>query len=198
MTPRATRDKSGLAERVRIKAASESDLAEILAVTRAAFDSDVEADLVRRLVNDPTARPVLSLLATKGGRAVGHILFTAARWTRVDSETQRTAPSLAILAPLSVVPVEQRRGVGGRLIESGLARLAASGVDLVFVLGHPAYYPRHDFVPAGRLGFEAPYPIPERHADAWMVKALSPDMIGSVRGKVACADVLNDPVYWRE
>ena len=42
----------------------------------------------------------------------------------------------------------------------GLKQLAESGVDLVFVLGHPGYYPKFGFRPAGALGFEAPYPIP--------------------------------------
>lgn len=40
--------------------------------------------------------------------------------------------------------------------------------------------------------------IPNEHRDAWMVKALRSDMIGSVCGKVICADALNKPEYWRE
>jgi predicted N-acetyltransferase YhbS len=72
------------------------------------------------------------------------------------------------------------------------------GVELVFVLGHPGYYPRFGFKPAGVLGFEAPYPIPEKHADAWMVRELRAGIIGSVRGKVVCADTLSRPEYWRE
>ena len=34
-------------------------------------------------------------------------------------------------------------------------------VELVFVLGHPEYYPRYGFTPAGEQGFEAPNSIPE-------------------------------------
>ena len=48
--------------------------------------------------------------------------------------------------------------------------MAESGVELVFVLGHPDYYPRHGFKPAGALGFEAPYPIPDKNVNAWMVQ----------------------------
>jgi putative acetyltransferase len=83
-------------------------------------------------------------------------------------------------------------------IEKGLRHLTKTGVDLVFVLGHPEYYPRYGFKPAGHLGFEAPYPIPDEHADAWMVQALRPGVIGSVSGKVRCADELNMPEHWRE
>ena len=66
------------------------------------------------------------------------------------------------------------------------------------MLGYPEYYLRHGFKPAGSLGFEAPYPIPDKNADAWMVQALHPNVIGSVCGKVICADTLNKPEYWRE
>jgi putative acetyltransferase len=99
---------------------------------------------------------------------------------------------------LAVVPDAQRQGVGGRLIERGLGLLFESGVGLVFLAGHPSYYPRHGFTPAGRLGFVPPFPIPPKDEEAWMVLALRPGLIGSVRGRVACADALNKPEYWRE
>jgi len=149
--------------------------------------------LVRELLHDHSAKPVLSLLAFKQDRAVGHILFTTARLFG----TKDTA-SIVILAPLAIVPDAQKQGIGGRLIEQGLGLLSKSRVDLVFVLGHPEYYPRYGFKPAGHLGFEAPYPIPDEHADAWMVQALRPGVIGSVSGKVICADALNKPEHWRE
>ena len=176
-----------------IREASDSDLDDVLLVERAAFGEDEEAQLVRNLLADPSARPTLSLLAWKEDRAVGHILFTKAR---LDN-TQATA-SIALLAPLAVVPDAQRQGIGGKLIERGLQLLSQSGVALVFVLGHPEYYPRHGFQPAGGLGLEATYPIAEENADAWMVQALQPDVIGSTSGKVTCADALNRPEYWRE
>ena len=176
-----------------IREASDSDLDVVLAVERTAFGYDKEAELVRGLLEDPTAKPTVSLLAFDEGRAVGHILFTTARLTETEDKA-----SIAILAPLAIVPDAQKQGIGGKLIEKGLDILSKSGVDLVFVLGHPGYYPRHGFKPAGALGLEAPYPIPEKHADAWMVQELRPGLIGSVRGKVACADALSRPEHWRE
>ena len=53
-------------------------------------------------------------------------------------------------------------------------------------------------VPAGEPGFEAPHPIPEEHAAAWMIQALNGDAIGRIKGKVQCAEVLNQPQHWRE
>ena len=102
------------------------------------------------------------------------------------------------MAPLAVVPEYQKRGIGAKLTEDGLYRIAESGADLVFVLGHPEYYPRFGFQPAGKCGFDAPYPIAEKNSDAWMVKELRPDTIGYFGGKVVCANELNKPEYWRE
>lgn len=169
-----------------------SDLPAALAVERAAFVSEVEAGLVRDLLADPGAQPVVSLLAYRDDKPVGHILFTK---VRLEPE----APlKMYILAPLAVVPAAQKQGVGSGLVKRGLRLLTDSGTDLVFVLGHPEYYPRFGFVPAGRLGFDAPYPIPPKNAGAWMVQALRPGIIGKHQGKVVCSDSLNKPEYWRD
>ena len=176
-----------------IREASDSDLNDVLFVERVAFGKEEEAALVRDLIDDPSAKPLLSLLALVNDRAVGHILFTKAHLTKSPN-----AASITLLAPLAIVPDSQKQGIGGKLIKRGLQLLSTSGIDLVFVLGHPDYYPRHGFKPAGHLGFEATYPIPDEHADAWMVQALRPNVIGSVCGKVICADALHKPQYWRE
>lgn len=178
---------------IEIREAAKYELDDVLSVERAAFDSNEEAELVSALLDDPSAQPALSLLAWKSDRAVGHILFTAARLT----ETQNTA-SISLLAPLAVIPEAQKQGIGTQLIERGFQLLSQAGVELVFVLGYPTYYPRHGFKPAGPLGFETPYPILEEQATAWMVQALRPNLLGIVSGKVVCADALNQPEFWRE
>jgi putative acetyltransferase len=176
-----------------IRETKDADLNDILFVEREAFNSSKEADLTKNLLADPTAKPLLSLMAFTAGQPAGHILFTN---TRLLGSPRKVAVSF--LAPLAVVPKFQRQGVGGSLVKKGLELLSKSGVELVFVVGHPAYYLRHGFTPAGKLGFETPYPIPENHANAWMVQALRPNVIGSVSGKVICCDALNKPELWRE
>jgi putative acetyltransferase len=176
---------------MRIDEASHADLEDVLSVERLAFGEDDVAELVRELVDDPSAQPLLSLLAWDGLCPVGHIMFTPAR---IEGAARDVAVS--ILAPLAVVPGAQRGGVGGRLIEEGLRRLAESGAELVFVLGHPEYYPRFGFQPAIPLGLSAPYPVcPE---EAWMVMELRSGVIGSVRGTVLCAHAMSRPEHWRE
>ena len=181
---------------LQVRKALESDRQRISNVVIAAFgivQGNEITDLITDLLADPSAQPLLSLVATANDNVVGHILFTNAR----IKHSQRMVSS-AILAPLSVLPKYQNQGIGGRLIKEGLNQLKAAGVELVFVLGHPGYYPKYGFSAAGIKGFEASYPIPPENSGAWMVQELHSGVIGQVSGKVICADALNDPKHWRE
>lgn len=177
-----------------IRETGKDDLDRIMEIHRRAFGQEEEARLTADLLVDETARPRLSLLAESDvGAPLGHILFSRAGLAGEESP----AP-LFLLCPLGVVPEVQGQGVGGELIRCGLELLADGGAGLVFVLGHPAYYRRFGFTPAGRQGLDAPYPIPPQHADAWMVQALSPGLVGRLKGRVSCADCLMQPPYWRQ
>lgn len=147
--------------------------------------------LVNDLFNDPSALPLYSFVATNNGIVIGHILFTAVRIEGVGEELHAQ-----ILAPLAVEPGHQGTGVGSKLIAHGLDELTNAGVDLVFVLGHPGYYPRAGFRPALPQGLVAPYPIPAEHSDAWMVQALQDGIQTAVKGTVRCSNALSRPQYW--
>ena len=172
-----------------------ADLAAIVEVHKKGFGYDKEAGLTAELLSDPTAGPAVSLLALRDGEAVGHILFTRCRIAGAEPDR----PLFYILAPLAVVPSCQKQGVGRLLIAEGLQLLRERGAKLVFVLGHKEYYPRHGFIPgAEKLGFPAPYPIAEKHADYWMAQALTDEGFSGPKGRVVCADALNRPEHWRE
>jgi putative acetyltransferase len=139
---------------MKLKPASSTDLEAVLSVHQEAFGSSEEPSLVKKLLSDPSAQPCLSLLALRGEHTVGHILFSRA--------AIEGAPDLSasLLAPLAVVPDAQNQGIGGHLIRHGLQLLSKSGVDLVFVLGYPAYYARHGFRPGRQTrlhGTPTPY-----------------------------------------
>jgi predicted N-acetyltransferase YhbS len=122
-----------------VRKAEESDRRAIADVVTAAFgpgEGPEIVQLIADLVADTSAQPVLSLVATTGDRVVGHVLFSRAR-----VETEGRELSATILAPLAVDPEFQSRGIGGQLVMEGLRQLAEVGLDLVFVLGHPDYYP---------------------------------------------------------
>ena len=179
-----------------IREATSDDLGLIAGLAVDAF-GDAEGEAIARLIADlmadASAQPLLSLVATNSGKIVGHVMFSRAR---IDLAAQEVSATL--LAPLAVHPDVQSRGIGGRLVIEGLGRLKRAGVDLVFVLGHPAYYPRFGFVEAGVNGFTAPYLIPPENAAAWMVQALRPGVLGVVRGQVMCAAAVDEPQYWLE
>jgi putative acetyltransferase len=179
-----------------IRQATASDRSDILDIHTQAFGSEKGpeiVELVDGMLDDPTAQPMLSLVAVSDGKLMGNILFTPVRISGPDEPI-----SARILAPLAVRPEAHKQGVGQALIQAGLKQLKSDGVELVFVLGHPEYYPRCGFVPAGERGFDAPYPIPPEHAAAWMIQELNGNAIGRVTGQVHCSDVLNQPQHWKE
>lgn len=176
-----------------IRSTRSDDLPALLEVHGAAFGNDKEPQLVRDLLEDPTAAPRISLVAELDGALIGHVLFT-----RVELIGEGPSPRCSLLAPLAVVPKAQGAGIGQRLMRAALDAAAAHGQALVFVLGHPGYYPKAGFRTAGRLGFAAPYPIPDVHADAWMVAELAPGAIAKHSGTVKIAEKLDRPEYWRE
>ena len=89
-------------------------------------------ELVNDLLDDETAKPLLSLVAETDGKLVGHVLFTVARLQPGDQEV-----SLRILAPLAVSSDFQGKGVGGMLIREGLKQLAEAVVVWGFGLCLP-------------------------------------------------------------
>ncbi len=179
-----------------IRKANTNDRSAILHVHQEAFGDNkgvVISRLVDDLLQDPTAKPGFSLVAMENDNVIGHILFT-----KVTVKGAGKDLSAQILAPLAVLPGYQNQGVGCQLINTGLDALRKSGIKLVFVLGHPEYYPRCGFTPAGIHGLEAPYPIPAEHADAWMVQELCPGILDAEKGRVECSVSLQRPEHWRE
>lgn len=179
---------------IRIRKTTPEDFNDVIKVEGLAFDYNGVEILAGELLTDTTAEPIVSLLAFHKNKPVGHILFT-----RASLEGCPDDPMVHILAPLAVIPEYQNEGIGGMLIDEGLRLLRDMGSHIVFVLGHRGYYPRHGFKPyAGRLGYPAPYPIPEKDADCWMVQPVSDDGFDIGKGRVICSEMLDKPEHWRE
>jgi putative acetyltransferase len=130
-----------------------------------AFGRSEEGALVAALRRGGAA--TLGLVAEAAdGEVVGHVLFSPVVIDRV------AGPRVAIgLAPLAVVPGEQGKGIGSRLVREGLAELLRLGHDAVVVVGHPAYYPRFGFVRASLFGLRWEV---EGHEDSFMAVELRP------------------------
>ncbi|MDP9724207.1 putative N-acetyltransferase YhbS [Priestia aryabhattai] len=85
------------------------------------------------------------------------------------------------LAPVSVAPQYQKRGVGSRLIHAALKRAKELGYDSVIVLGHKDYYPKFGFKPASSWNIYAPFDVPE---EFFMTLELTEESLKNVQGVV--------------
>ncbi len=128
------------------------------AFATAEHSDGTEQDLVNRLRHSRAFVPALSLVAEKDGQIVGHILFTEAS---LGTET------VLALAPLAVLPAQQKKGIGKALIQTGHRRARNLGYPLSVVLGSTQYYPKFGYVPASTYGISAPFPVPAEHFMAY-------------------------------
>lgn len=142
--------------------------------------------LTIQLLDDPTAQPLLSLIAEQNNQILGHILFT-----KVSIEGNQ-AQGGYILAPLAVSKECQRSGIGKKLIQTGLDKLKERGAEFVLVLGDPAYYSLSGFHTNHQI--KPPYELP--YPEAWMAQELKPVGLANISGTVRCADALNEREYW--
>lgn len=170
-----------------IRKSSAEDIETIKALHLAAFGEE-EREVVAKLAvdlisSDPLA---LSLVACLKDEVVGHIVYTPCSISGHEELTP------FILAPLGVSPCSQKTGVGSRLIEYGLAELKTRGVDIVFVLGDPAYYSRSGFHVYHKIN--PPHSIP--YPEAWQVIELKPDVLENVTGQLSCVPELMSKDLW--
>ena len=117
------------------------DAAAIAALVTAAFLTAAhadgnEAEIVARLRAGNGL--LLSLVAEEEG-LVGHVAASPA--------TVSGRRGWATIAPVSVAPAAQGRGIGSALVRAALAGLRATGLHGAVLVGDPGYY--------GRFGFTA-------------------------------------------
>lgn len=151
---------------ISIRDENPEDYAAVERVNELAFGRAGEAVLVSKL---RAVEPCISLVAIENEKIVGHILFSP---VSVESEGEKFE---AIgLAPMAVLPEHQNQGIGTELVKYGLEACKGLGFNIIFVLGHPEYYPRFGFAPAKTKGIECEYPVPD---EAFMVLELQADAL---------------------
>ena len=146
-----------------------------------AFDHGPEADLVDQL--RASCEEYLSFVAVGDGSVIGHILFTPA------SVEDCSAVGMG-LAPMSVLPSQQRKGIGSRLVRYGLEFLRNAGCPFVVVLGHPEYYPRFGFERASKYQLRSQWDgVPD---DAFMIVVFDSGVLPTTGGIASYRDEFDD------
>jgi len=143
-----------------IRPALAADETAISDLNTLAFDSTAEAEILRRLWHDND--DILSLVKVKGADIIGHIQFYKVMMDDLD---------VCGLGPMSVHPDWQHKGHGSALIRAGVKHLKSNTkLPLLFVLGHPAYYPKFGFSAELAMHYSAPW-----SGAAFMAMALRSD-----------------------
>jgi len=109
---------------------------------------------------------------------VGHIAFSPVTVTDAPKGLRAMG-----LAPMSVLPEFQNRGIGSWLVREGLEVCKRQGEAIVVVLGHAMYYPRFGFLKATEYSLDNEYGA----IDSFMVLELQAGALQNVRGLVKYA-----------
>lgn len=149
------------------------------AFENAKYSDQTEQLLVAGLRKGDAFVPELSLVAELDGEIIGHIMLTKL----LIKNDEKQYESLA-LAPVSVLPDYQNKGIGGKLIIESLKIAKKIGFKSVIVLGHAKYYPRFGFKPASIWGIKPPFDVPD---EAFMALELEDRGLQGVTGTIIYA-----------
>lgn len=111
------------------------------------------------LMAAPGEPPLSRVALAPDGTILGHAL-----WNLGAMELAGRRRPAAWLAPLSVRPSVQGKGIGSALMEDGISLLRGRGTEVLLILGHEKYYPRFGLLTLchGRRAFRVSLPAPLR------------------------------------
>ncbi len=142
-----------------IRCEEKRDYNEIKLLVKSAFETATHSDgneyiLVDKLRQSSGFIKELALVAEENSVIVGHIMFTV---VKVCDKTG------VALAPLSVLPSFQKKGVGTRLMKKAHKIAKDMGFEFSLVLGSENYYPKVGYRPAIDFGVLAKFDCPSEN-----------------------------------
>lgn len=164
---------------IKLRQENKNDFESVFHLIEKAFEKEEYSDhkeqfLVERLRKSEAFIPELSIVAESEGKIVGHILFTKLKVVN-DADSFE---SLA-LAPVSVLPEFQGKGIGAKLILYGHEIAKELGCKSVILLGH--YYPRFGYELCEKYNIKMPFDVP---AENCMAIALTENGLKGISGEV--------------
>jgi predicted N-acetyltransferase YhbS len=178
-----------LGQGVVLRTEKPSDREGVLALTASAFSISpvtglpvegvpVEVKLLRELFECDEYLPEFSVVAEIGGEIVGHVICTRG-W--ISNRGWARDLELLGLGPISVQPHLKRRGIGSALLRETTRRAEEAGEPGIALLGSTEYYPRFGYLPAHKLGVDAPDPAWGDHFQLLPLKAWPDGVSGAFR-----------------
>ena len=170
---------------IEVREERQEDIGAVREVNMRAFGQTAEASIVDALRE--RCPGLLSLVAVDSGRIVGHVLFSPV----VIVCEGRSVFGMG-LAPMSVLPECQRRGIGSALVNTGIDMLRERRCPFVIVLGHSGYYPRFGFERASHYAIRSQWEgIPD---EAFMVLMLDTTAMQNISGVARYRAEFNEAV----
>jgi len=115
---------------------------------------------------------------------IGHVLLSKIKIVNGD----KSVDSLA-LAPVSVAPDYQKKGIGSLLISNVLREAKELGYHSIIVLGHKEYYPKFGFKSASLWNIRAPFEVPD---EVFMAMELTENALQNVQGVVQYSEAFSE------
>src|SRR5208337_5073667 len=158
-----------------------SDHIEVEELIKLAFMKMVISDhkeylLVHNLRNSKSFNPELSIVAEYENKIIGHILLSEI--VIEDNEKKNIALSLA---PVSVSPEFQNKGIGSQLIKYSHEVAQKIGYEIIIVLGHKKYYPKFGYTEAKKHGIKTSFKVKSSN---FIVKELKSNALQNIKGIV--------------
>lgn len=175
--------------KITIRPEKSSDFKAVFELIKKAFETEKLSDhkeqfLVERLRGSNAFVPELSLVAEFENKIVGHILLTKLKINNLNNQFESLA-----LAPISVLPKFQHKGIGKSLIEHAHQKAKELGYKSIILLGHENYYPKFGYQPADKFGIKLPFDVPKENC---MAIELTKDGLKGVHGLVTYPKAFNE------
>jgi putative acetyltransferase len=130
---------------------------------------------------------ILVLSAREGDQLIGTAIFT-----KMDHPQEPR--QVFILSPMAVAPDWRGQGLGLALLQDGLVRLRAQGVDVVLTDGNIGLYGRGGFAPVALDAAAAPLPL--TCLEGWLGQDLTGSGPVTLTGPSRCVAPLEKPEFW--
>ncbi len=175
---------------MKIYLSNDTELKDICLIHKKAFgeeERDSIIQLVTEFITQPGEFSVFSFVSKDNESLNGHVIFSEVKFKTHIKKAY-------ILAPLAVMPSQQKKGLGTNLVNHGLEYLKSLGAQFVFVYGDPNYYSRFGFKVENSNLFVPPFELQFPHG--WQYLSFNNPSLPSLPIEFSCAPPLSKSELW--